>query len=194
MQQFFSIRLHHVACFLIFVFFTSISIPGHSQRPAPSPEWTNFDKMAKYLTLGSGQWKAPNKQHNPNNPRSAHAFGLWFERPMRHFMSLKIVSYQKDTVLISSEGFFTWHPGEKKFVHMTSNRGGGFAEGITSFPNDSTFISTMNNFTRKGTTYEHKDENFIVSINEHRNVSYRKDEAGNWVAQSEWTWTRMPKP
>lgn len=173
---------------LIFLLIVATPIVAQNSN-FPTDEMVNFDKVANYLTRGSGKWKAPNPRYDAGNPRSAEAFGLWFERPMRNFMSLTIVSYQKDTVLINSTGFFSWHPGKNQFIHVNGNRGSGFSEGITEFPSDSSFISKMTIYNRRG-SYEHKDENFLVSENVHRNTSFRKDENGSWVAEGEWTWTR----
>lgn len=146
--------------------------------------------MANYLTDGTGKWKATNPNFDPDNPRSAAAYGLWFERPMKNFMTLTIVSYQKDTVLISSVGFFSWHPNKQQYVHVNGNRGNGYSEGISTFPNDSSFVSVMTIFRRNGTSYAHKDENFIVNENTHKNKSYKKDVNGNWIMEGEWTWIR----
>jgi hypothetical protein len=189
MVSFCSSTLRISVCMIIMLFV----VLGQVSAQRSYPEMSHFDKVAGYLTQGSGKWKASNPNHQPGNPRSAEAFGLWFERPMRNFMTLKIVSYQKDTVRISSEGFFSWHPGKQHYVHVNGNRGNGYAEGITTFPNDSTFISTMMIFRRNGTSYEHKDENFIVDEDVHKNISYRKDEAGDWVVEGEWTWSRLPE-
>ncbi|MDW3193943.1 MAG: hypothetical protein R8G66_16335 [Cytophagales bacterium] len=177
---------------VMFIVILLILIPDRLIAQNPPPETLHFDRMAQYLTKGTGKWKADNPNYQPNNPRSAKAFGLCFERPMRNYMSLTIVSYQKDTVLINSEGFFSWHPGKQQYVHVNGNRGSGFAEGITTFPNDSTFISTMTIFRRNGSSYDHKDENFIVNEDVHRNTSYKKV-AGDWVAEGEWVWSRVPE-
>ncbi len=193
MLHFLSTRSLLSSVFLSSLFLTFTIGVSMAQQNTQNPELMHFDNIATYLTQGSGQWKAPNNNHNPNNPRSAKAFGLWFKRPMRNLMTLKIVSYQKDTILTSSEGIFSWHPGEKQFIHVNGNRGNGYSEGITAFPSDSMFISTVRIFTARGSSYEHKDENFIVNDNIHRNVSYRKDEEGEWIAESEWTWTRIPE-
>ncbi len=158
-----------------------------------SPEMARFDQMSDYLTRGTGKWKASNPNFNPDNPRSAEAYGLWFERPMKNFMTLTIVSYQKDTVLISSEGFFSWHPGKEQYVHVNGNRGNGYSEGVSTFPDDSSFVSVMTIYRRNGTSYEHKDENFIVEKDKHKNISYRKDADGNWVEEGEWIWIREPE-
>ena len=145
-----------------------------------SNEWQHYDALAEYLSQGSGQWIGENKNHDPTNERSPMAFGLWFERPLPVLLTLKIVAYMQDTVLISSQGTFNWHPIEQRVVHSMSDRGSGYSEGITSFPNDSTFISVMQIYRPDGSTYDHKDENFIVDQNTHRNTSFSMDEDGSW--------------
>lgn len=151
---------------------------------------THFEKMADYLTMGTGKWTGDNKNHNPDNPRSPRAFGLWFERPMQNLLTIKVVAYQNDTTVLSSQGIFSWHPGKKQFIHVTADRGDGYSEGVSEFPTDSTFISTLVVYRPNGKTFDHKDENFIVNENMHRNTSYRKDEKGIWVESGRWTWTR----
>jgi len=153
-------------------------------------EKNHFDKIGNYLSAGSGKWTGPNKKYDSKNPKSPKAFGLWFERPINNLLTLKIVAYFKDTTLISSQGTFSYNPIKKQFIHVTADRGNGFSEGVTTFPNDSTFISTMINYHPDGSAYGHKDENFIISDNLHKNISFKKDEQGNWVEQGQWTWTR----
>jgi len=41
-----------------------------------------------------------------------------------------------------------------------------------------------------GKFYDHKDENFIVNENVHRNTSFKKDKQGNWIENGSWIWTR----
>ncbi len=164
------------------------SQPGRSEETIE--EWKNFDILADYLTRGSGKWIGQNSQYDPANERSPQSFGLWFERPIPGLMTLKIVAYFNDTVMVSSQGTFNWHPLEKKVIHTTSDRGNGYSEGVTSFPNDSSFISVMKIYRPEGDVYDHKDENFIVSADVHRNTSYGKDERGNWVERGKWVWKR----
>lgn len=170
----------------------ALGFNGHAQtKPIEtSEEWKNFDKLADYLSRGSGKWVGENPNYKPSNERSPKAFGLWFERPLPGLMTLTIVAYVKDTVVISSQGTFNWHPTEKKVIHSTSDRGNGYSEGITSFPNDSTLISVMKIFRPNGKIYDHKDENFVVSEDMHRNTSFGKDENGNWVEKGSWVWKR----
>lgn len=151
-----------------------------------------FEKMANYLSMGSGEWTGENKKYNEDNPRSPKAFGLWFERPMKNLLTLKVVAYYKDSTTLSSQGLFSWHPIKKHFIHITADRGNGYSEGVSEFLNDSTFISTMIVYRPDGKFFDHKDENFIVSENVHRNTSFKKDEQGNWVENGSWTWTRDP--
>lgn len=169
----------------LFIVFNSFS-----QMNETSQEWKNFDLMADYLSKGGGKWTGENKNYNPSNPRSPKAFGLWFARPIRSLMTLTIVAYVNDTIRISSQGTFNWHPIEQKIIHSMSDRGNGYSEGITSFPNDTTFISVMKIFRPNGSSYDHKDENFIVSENVHRNTSFGKDESGNWTKKGDWVWRR----
>ncbi|MCE7995236.1 MAG: hypothetical protein HEP71_24880 [Roseivirga sp.] len=168
-----------------------ISSLGKAQ--SGNTEMSHFDILADYLSSGTGKWTGENPNYDPNNPRSAKAFGLWFERPLKGLLTLKIVAYQKDTIIISSQGTFSWHPKKKQYVHTMTDRGNGFAEGVTEFPDDKTFISTMINYRPNGQSFDHKDENFVVDENVHRNVSYSKDTQGNWVEAGRWVWKRNPK-
>lgn len=178
-----------IVCFLL----TSSVCIAQTRTESNNPQKENFERMASYLSMGSGKWTGENKKYNPSNPRSPKAFGLWFEWPMKNLLTIKIVSYQKDTTIISSQGIFSWHPIKKQFIHVTADRGNGFSEGVSEFPNDTTFISTMVVYRPNGKFFDHKDENFIVSENVHRNASFSKDEQGNWIEKGKWTWTRDPQ-
>ncbi|MEP5611019.1 MAG: hypothetical protein ABJP45_02155 [Cyclobacteriaceae bacterium] len=164
-----------------------------SQNTEKSVEWVNFDVMATYLSQGTGKWTGENKNYDSTRPRSPKAFGLWFTRPLKSMMTIKIVAYVQDTVLLSSQGIFAWHPEKKQFIHVTSDLRSGFSEGYSSFPNDTTFISTMVNYRPNGKVSNHKDENFIVNENVHRNTSYGKNEKGEWTEKGNWVWTRDPE-
>ena len=153
----------------------------------PNP---HFETMATYLTDGSGKWTGENANYDPNNPRSPKAFGLWFERPLKNLLTLTIVAYRTDTTIISSQGTFAWHLKKKQFIHMMVDRGHGYSEGVTEFHDDSTFTSTMKIFRPNGKTFHHKDFNYIVHQNEHRNTSYSKDENGEWIEKGKWIWIR----
>ena len=174
------------------LYFTLLTISSaQSPFPEPSgPEWEGFDKMAEYLCRGTGRWTGINPKHDPNNARSPEAFGLWFERPLNTMMTIQIIGYVQDSILLSAQGIFSWHPIKKHFVHITSDRANGYAEGITTFPNDTTFISTMVEYRADGRYYDHKDENFIISENKHRNTSFGKDGYGKWFEKGNWVWTR----
>jgi len=89
---------------------------------------------------------------------------------MYSLLTIKVMAYRNNDTLISSQGSFSWHPQKKQYVHITSDRGGGYSEGVSEFPNDSTFISTMKIYRPNGKIFDHKDENFIVSENVHRNT------------------------
>ena len=156
------------------------------------PEQQHFNVMADYLTAGSGKWRGENPRHNPGNPRSPQAFGLWFERPMYNLLTLKIVAYRADTIIISSQGTFSWHPEKQHYIHITADRGGGHGEGVTQFPNDSTFISIMKIYRPNGKVIDHKDENFIINKDQHGNTSFKKNEQGEWVENGRWVWKREP--
>lgn len=168
--------------------------PGeiHAQI-SQSKGWGKFDSMADYLSRGSGKWTGENTKHDPANPRSPRAFGLWFERPLESLLTIQIVAYLGDSTILSSQGIFAWHPVKEHFVHIASDRGNGYSEGISEFPTDSMFVSTMVGHRPNGKISQHKDENFIVSEDVHRNTSYNKDENGNWVKLNDWTWTRDPE-
>lgn len=176
---------------IILIMFSSIS-EAQIIEENNSKNKENFDKIANYLSASGGKWTGKNKFYNPDNPRSAKAFGLWFDRPLKNLLSLKIVAYLQDTIIISSQGSFSWHPKKKEYIHTTADRGSGFSEGITTFPNDSTFVSTMINYRPNGKEFDHKDENFIISENLHENISFKKDDQGNWIENGRWTWTRDP--
>ncbi len=177
----------------LLIFFSGLSGFCQSGQVEIVEEWQNFDILADYLTSGGGVWIGENPNHDPDNARSPKQFGLWFKRPLPVLMTLTIVAYIGDSVVTSSQGTFNWHPVEQKVVHAMSDRGDGYSQGITTFPNDSSFISIMKIYRPSGQVYDHKDENFIVSKDLHRNTSYGMDESGNWVERSSWLWRRQPR-
>lgn len=177
---------------LILASFLFTTLLGQGQTPTSQDEMQkqHFDKMANYLSRDNGKWIGENQRYKPDNPRSPKTFGLWFERPMANLLTIKIVSHFEDTTMISSQGIFSWHHEKKCFIHVTADQGNGFSQGASEFPTDTTFISTMTVYRPSGKFYDHRDENFIVDENTHRNISYNKDEEGNWIEKGRWTWVR----
>ena len=191
-----SLAQHTTRYFCLIIILISLlgfATNASSQTEATHDELLHFEAMATYLTKDSGKWTGINKQYDASKPNSPKAYGLWFERPLKNLLTLKIVAYIGDSTRISSEGIFSWHPVKQKFVHITADRGNGYAEGHSSFPNDSSFISTMIIYRPDGKFYHHKDENFIQDENTHSNISYTKDASGTWVEQGRWTWKRDPE-
>lgn len=162
----------------------------HTQVLPENSQKVHFDRMCNYLTLKSGKWTGENERFNPDDQNSPKAFGLWFERPLENLLTLKVVAYMLDTTIISSQGIFSWHPIEKQFIHITADRGNGYSEGISIFPSDTSFTSIMKVYRPNGNSYDHKDENFIISQDVHRNTSFKKDSLGNWIANGSWIWNR----
>lgn len=178
---------------LFTIIYLSLAVPVQAQvNGKNSGTLQHFDKMAEYLSRGSGKWRGENKHYNSTNPGSPKAYGLWFERPLKYLLTIKIVAYLSDTVRISSQGIFFWHPQKNTFVHVSTDMGNGLSEGISEFPNDSTFISTMIIYRPNGKVFAHKDQNFIVSENVHRNTSYKKNAEGQWMVSGNWIWIRDP--
>lgn len=155
-----------------------------------SDEWQNYDALAEYLSREGGKWIGENSQYDSTNERSPKAFGLWFNRPLSVMLTLKIVAYVQDTVLVSSQGTFNWHPIKQEVFHAMSDRGNGYSDGITSFPNDSSFVSIMKIYRLDGNVYDHRDDNFIINENEHRNTSFKRNAAGEWEKIGSWIWKR----
>ena len=104
---------------------------------------------------------------------------------MWNLLTIKILVYKEDTVILSSQANFSWNPFKNHFVHTSISIGNMYSEGITDFPDDSTFISTMIDYWQNGKFEEHKDKNYIID----ENVSYKKDEEGNWIESGTWRWS-----
>jgi len=102
------------------------------------------------------------------------------------------VAYIGDTTFVSAQGMWTLHPGKKRIVYITQSMNGTFSEGVTYFTDDKTFFTEADVFLPDGARSAHKDENIMVSDDVHKNVSYSRNEDGEWVPAGEFTWTRVP--
>lgn len=150
-----------------------------------------FHQMAEYLAGHGGKWRGENPNHDATNDRSPSHFGLWFEEVANgHGLELTIVAHFDDTTVVSSRGYWAWHPGREELLHWAVGRNGYYAEGVTDFPAEDTFRSTMRQFLPNGGTAPHRDSNVLVDEDTHTNVSYSQDEEGAWVAGTEWVWQR----
>lgn len=165
------------------------------ERPATiSADQRAFEKMAAYLSKGSGKWIGDNLRHDPDQERSPHAFGLLFNSVAGYkLLEIKIEAYLRDEVRESARGGFVWHPGKRDVVYTTISPTGIFMEGTSWFPDDITFVTVSDIIWPDGTKSVHKDENFIVSEDVHKTISYMMDERGAWVRQGENTWKRVPE-
>ncbi len=151
--------------YVLFIFFI---LSGTLQAQQASPSRADFLKMARYLASDSGKWTSPNQRYNPQNPRSAKSFGLWFKLKHREkLLHLTHVVYVGDTTRITGESYWLWHPGKQEIKYYSINFFGGFTEGESIHISDDKFTTSLRSYNKKGRIEMRKDENVIVSKNEH---------------------------
>lgn len=170
--------------FILLFLLTTMAANAQEFRSAKE----DYLKMARYLANGSGKWMAPNPRHDPDNPRSARALGLWFDLSNReNVLRLSIVAYRGDTVHIASDALWIWHPGEQKIKYYDMNRGGIFQEGETFFSADDTFVTRSFNYLPNGEITFSRGENVMTSEKEHftRTLTWKDSQ---WQEQGQFTW------
>ncbi len=157
---------------LISLMFLLIGTSLMAQRGEGSSR-VDFLKMANYLTAGSSKWMTPNPNYQADNPRSSRGFGLWFSLDLRqNLLRLRHVSYRGDTALVTGESFWLWHPGEQRIKYYSIDPWGGFTEGETHFSGEDKFTTTQYAYRPNGKIQIVKDDNFMISNQEHKAISY----------------------
>ncbi len=148
----------------------------------------DFLRMAKYLSDGPGKWMSPNPKYDPENLRSSLGVGLWFTLEMKeNLLRLTHVSYRRDTAHVTGESYWLWHPGEQKIKYYGT--GIGFTDGETYFTADDKFTTFAFSYSANGKIQRTKDDNFIISENEHRAVSYYF-EKNEWHQNGDYTFNK----
>lgn len=151
-----------------------------------------YRDLGNYLARDGGRWRAPNPNHDPENPRSASHFGLWFEWAVgEHMLELQIVAYVGDEVRSSSRSFWAWHAIDERLTYTAVDPGGGLALGDTTFPAAHVFRTETVRVGPDGSRMPHRDDNTLVSADVHTNISYSRSDTGEWTPQSEWRWERQ---
>jgi hypothetical protein len=154
-----------------------------------------FQKMASYLSSGTGRWRAPNENHDATNAASPEALGLWFERTLDgHLLELTIVGYYGGEPRITGiRAYWFWHPGRRQTIYQEISRSGLVRTGTAAFTNDSTFFTTTEAVTAAGRRSQHRGENMMLSDRVHRTTAYILSPEGDWVEQRSLTWTLKPR-
>jgi hypothetical protein len=147
--------------------------------------------MTQYLAHDGGRWKAENPNHDPAVPRSPSHFGLWFDHVLeRQILEVRIAVYYGDSAFVGSQGYWMWHPGKTALTYVLASANGGVYEGTTEFTDVHTFTTIATLYSRESNV-TYKDDNVLVSFGTHRNVSYRRGDDGQWVAQDTFEWKRI---
>ena len=150
-----------------------------------------FSAMAEYLSRDGGRWRAANPNHDGSRAESPPEFGLWFDWVLeQRTLELRIVLHYSDSSVVSSGGYWVWHPGEEELSYVMIGRNGSLTEGTTDFPNATTFTTVATLYRPGGTASVHRDDNVLVIETVHRNETFRRDEAGVWVSQGVYEWYR----
>ena len=176
--------------FSLLLLAATINTNGQATIDTSAGQYLNFQQLASYLSEGSGHWESLNPNYDEQNPRSAKSYSLVFEYPLKHLLKIRILVQLKNAEVLSAEGMFSWNPLTNSCRYVMVDRGNGYMEGVSEFPDSTTFITTTTVFRPNGQKYEHKDENFVMSKDVHRNSSYRKDREGNWILEGNFQWKR----
>ncbi len=132
----------------------------------------DFLRMASYLSSGTGKWMTKNPNYDPENLSSSKGFGLWFTQKLKqNLLHLTHVVYRGDTAHVTGESYWLWHPGEQRINYYSISNRGNFTDGETYFVSDEKFITTEYSFSPDGQIQLHKDENIIISEDEHKTIS-----------------------
>ncbi|MEP1094848.1 MAG: hypothetical protein ABJG78_07035 [Cyclobacteriaceae bacterium] len=159
---------------------------GAAQEFRSSKE--DFQKIVNYLSNGSGKWMAPNPNYDPDNPNSAKALGLWFDKRLKgKHLHLSVVTYRGDTAHISSDAMWIWHPGEQRIKYTEVTLGGRLQEGEVYFNADDTFVNRNFQYQLNGKTVFARGENIILTEDRHKTTSYIF-ENNTWQVQGSLEW------
>lgn len=150
-------------------------------------------EAAKYLTRGTGQWRAPYTSSS-GGPDAPDAVGLWFDLAAQSWLlELTVVFYYGDKVEPYSKSYWFWHPGRQEVQYHEVNPGGSIRMGTMHFSDERTFVTLTDAIGMDGKTKPNRGENVMLSEDEHLTIAYVKDAAGEWVASNEHTWKRVPE-
>ncbi len=172
----------------ILIIFLSGLIINSTQAQDFQSSKDDFLKMARYLSNGSGKWMAPNPNYDSSNPRSSRAIGLWFDLSLNeNLLKLSIATYRGDTVHLTSDALWIWHPGEQRIKYHDISMRGTFIEGETYFTDDKTFVTRNFTYMTDGTVRFARGENYMTSEKEHftRSLAF---EDGEWKQRASFTW------
>lgn len=148
----------------------------------------DFSRMSDYLAAGTGKWMAPSPNYDASNPRSSKALGLWFEKRLNgNLLHLSIISYRSDTAFVISEGFWLWHPGEKRMNYLDISLRGNFIDGETYFTNDSTFVTRNFTYFTDGSVRFARGMNYMLTEDTHETASFAY-ENGAWKERARFKW------
>lgn len=174
----------------ILILFFSFQVCHFSiaQNPVSSKE--DFLKMANYLSGTSGKWATPNPNYDFKEKSSSEAFGLWFALELeQNLLHLTHVIYRGDTAHVTGESYWLWHPGEQRIKYYSVNIRGGFTDGETYFTSENVFVTTEYSYALDGNIRIRKDENFIISTNEHKTNSYTFKDS-EWISEGNYTFNK----
>ncbi|MCB0488211.1 MAG: hypothetical protein R2820_05295 [Cyclobacteriaceae bacterium] len=154
------------------------------------PSFESYARLGEYLGRNGGKWVATNPNYDSTQKYSAYEFEMNFFWDTERLMLWDSVTVRfKGLDYLSWISTWRWHPGMKEVEYTSHGPEGRLISGITRITNDTTFITTDKLFQPDGQFKELKDENFIVSENTHRNISYEKKD-GKWEVQGSYVWKR----
>lgn len=154
-----------------------VSLHVHGQENTSKDD---FLHIAKYLSAGSGSWRALNPNFNPQNPASSSEFELKFTLDLRaNLLHIVHYAYQRDTSRITSESYWLWHPGEQTIKYYSIDINGNITDGKTFMTADDTFYTVAYRYNTNGKIELRKDTNLILSENEH-SVETTAFRQGRW--------------
>ncbi|NIP60727.1 MAG: hypothetical protein GWM92_20130 [Gemmatimonadetes bacterium] len=158
-----------------------MSLSGVAPVPADRSSVTDFERLCGYLGAESGVWVAPNPDREATRANVADSFDLTFvcddaQRGLRMEIGAR---YSDGTRRVPWRAMWFWHPGRREIVYLNYGRGGHVVEGVTEFTADDVFVTTYDRYQPDGTRSRGRDENTILSADEHRTQVYTFED-GEW--------------
>ena len=157
----------------------------------------------KHWIAGSGQWRSPNPDYNPEaepkTPGWIKEFGVnWKWAPNRHHMIGEIVAITAEGEVFSSSIMYAFYnPVTEKVIDVQVGRNGTLAFGEDRVRDQSTpygepEVGSGLEYFPDGTISILRHSNVFVDENTQLSDVFQRDENGEWEKKRQWRWTRLP--
>lgn len=163
-----------------------------AQDEAASAPRSAFDAYARYLAAGSGQWRAPNPDYEPDSGEPAQ-FGMHYRwGPHRQHLAGEIVSvYPDGRVSKDWSLYLTRNPVTDEIVLEQTGKRGVYFRGELRKSGDGEYHEYGLIYLPNGTVKSVHDRVEIVDADTRVSHVYDRADDGRWRKVREWTWRRV---